>query len=320
MATSPWPPQARVHQLRRAQAGRQRQPARQRLAAHQQVGAHALGPAHPHAAGAAEPGEDLVHHQQRAGTVAGRAQLGQEPGRRLHHAAAALHRLDHHAGHPVAQLGHAAVGGQLRGRQPGRERLAELRPAARRQRGQTGAVVAALEAGHQVAAGGQPRRLQRQLDRAGAGQVKQRPGQARAAPPRPAARPAAPAPRSGAGRRARAAAGRPGGGWRPPPAGFGGRRRPRRIRTRDRCRRGRPRPTRSRPPPAATRSARERVAQRALVQPQPLPQRVAARPHRCSRCSPPARQAADGVAGDVAGDARVLLQPPHASSAYQASP
>ena len=184
IARSPCPAQARSISSGVAQAGRERQTTGQRLAAHQQVGPHVQRLAHPHRAGAPETGEHLVHHQQGAGPVAGLAQPGQEAGRRLDHAAAPLHRLDHDARDRCVQLRHDAVVLDPGRCQPRPERIAELRPAAGGKRPQPGSVVPPAEPDHDRPPGGQVRRLESQLDRAGPGQLEQHPGQPERRQPR----------------------------------------------------------------------------------------------------------------------------------------
>ena len=244
-----------VHQLGRPQHGGQRQAAAQRLAAHQQVGPHALGLAHPHRAGAAEAGEHLVDHQQRAPAVALVAQRLQP----------AVGRRDDAARGPASarpprrrrsrRRRAPAPLDQVDGRQPGLERLAEQRPAADAERAQRRAVVAAAERDQLAAAGRQQRRLQRQLDGAGAGQRPQRAGQAER---RDRGQPLGqPDPHRGRVEVAEPVKQlrRPGRARPRPRAGWHGRPRRRRTPTTGRGSGGRRRPRRGCPPPAATPAA-----------------------------------------------------------------
>ena len=105
-------------ELRPRQHGRDRQDAAaQRLAEHENVGRHAVVLAGEHRAGLAEPGRDLVEHEQRAVAVAGGAHARPEAGRRqVGHGADRLgdergdvalalqHVLDHAARRPRPRL------------------------------------------------------------------------------------------------------------------------------------------------------------------------------------------------------------------------
>ena len=123
----------------------------------------------------AEPGDDLVEDQQRAGRVARGPQPFEEPGRRRDEAHVGGDRLDDHRGDVVVDLGHDVVGrhdgvGHRAGGHAGRARQAQggHAAAAGGQQPVAVAVVAAGELDDAVAAGRAPRQPHRRHRRLGA--------------------------------------------------------------------------------------------------------------------------------------------------------
>ena len=141
--------------------------------------------ARPHLADAAEPRIDRVDDEQRSRLVAAAAKQLEEAVRRNARPGSSLNRLDDHAAGVLGQRpGILAVRAPVhRPGQPGRERLAELLEAGRREREETGPVIRPLERDDARPAGGEQRRPQRDLDRVLAGHAELRRPRQRLAQP-----------------------------------------------------------------------------------------------------------------------------------------